>query len=277
LNLLEKQIESFNKNGSKSSKFLRKKSAVLMFSGGIDSTALLKELLVETDESLYVHHIHLKTGGWENRDYPRYKKEAESVRKIVPYMKKTFRNFNYTESTMDVRQIMGLLPDYYEMEDSSLIKFGIVPDMVFYSFFGGLLSKITNSDTLYTGICVEDFLVDRWGGIEEYQVEPKWEFIMTKILSGVSYPHELPKNAKAAGGGPSIAEIDGTISDKKGIKNIDLREIYKSKKQEIEYLGKELMDMVWYCRGPIEKNGEFVVCHECHTCKQVDAALSEKE
>ena len=41
--------------------------------------------------------------------------------------------------------------------------------------------------------------------------------------------------------------------------------------------GKELMNMVWYCREPIEKNGEFVVCHECKSCKHVDDALSEKE
>ena len=36
------------------------------------------------------------------------------------------------------------------------------------------------------------------------------------------------------------------------------------------------MDMVWYCRQPMEKNGEFVVCHECKSCKHVDNALSEK-
>ena len=50
-----------------------------------------------------------------------------------------------------------------------------------------------------------------------------------------------------------------------------------SKRQNIEYIGKELMDMVWYCRQPMEKNGEFVACHECKSCKHVDDALSEKE
>ena len=57
---LEKTLESWNKRGSKSSKFLRKESSVLMLSGGIDSVSVLKRILLETDESLYVHHIHLK-------------------------------------------------------------------------------------------------------------------------------------------------------------------------------------------------------------------------
>ena len=87
-----------------------------MLSGGIDSVSVLKRILLETDESLYVHHIHLKNN--EGVEYERYKKESEAVRKIVPYMKKTFRNFNYTESTIDVRQILNLSPDYYDEEDS---------------------------------------------------------------------------------------------------------------------------------------------------------------
>ena len=120
----EKIMAINEKRGMKSSKFLRKKSSVLMLSGGIDSVAGLKYLLVETDKSLYVHHIHLKNN--EGIQYPRYKKEAEAVRKIVPYMKKTFRNFNYTESTIDVRQIVGLLPDYYEEEDFSLANYFVI-------------------------------------------------------------------------------------------------------------------------------------------------------
>ena len=56
----DKLIEIKEKRGMKGSKFLRKKSSVLMLSGGIDSVAVLKYVLVETDKLLYVHHIHLK-------------------------------------------------------------------------------------------------------------------------------------------------------------------------------------------------------------------------
>ena len=92
MNLDEKLLEIFNnQHNLKSSEFLRKKSSVLMLSGGVDSVAALKYVLVETDKLLYVHHIHLKNN--EGYDYPRYRKESESVKRIVPYMKKTFRNF----------------------------------------------------------------------------------------------------------------------------------------------------------------------------------------
>ena len=84
MNSAEKKIELWNKLGilGRGSKFLRKESSVLMLSGGIDSVSVLKRILLETDESLYVHHIHLKNN--EGFEYKRYKKEAEAVRKIVP-------------------------------------------------------------------------------------------------------------------------------------------------------------------------------------------------
>jgi len=250
LNLDEKLLEIFNnQHNLKSSEFLRKKSSVLMLSGGVDSVAALKYVLVETDKLLYVHHIHLKSN--EGIEYPRYKKEAEAVRKIVPYMKKTFRNFNYTESTIDVRQIKGLLPDYYEEEDFSLIPLTFVPDLLFWSFMAGLLLKISKSNELYLGGCLEDFTKIRFSD-DEFSLENQIKFVGNPAIDCASYPHEAPIVLKAP---------DPLLS----------------KKQEIKYLGKELMNMVWYCREPMEKNGEFVACHECHSCKDVDAALSEKE
>ena len=47
------------------------------------------------------------------------------------------------------------------------------------------------------------------------------------------------------------------------------------KKESIQYLGEELMDMVWYCRDPSEKNGEFVACNECRSCMDVNKALGK--
>ena len=221
-----------------------------MLSGGIDSTSVLKRVLDETDEQVYVHHIHLKNNeGW---DYKRYKKEAEAVRKIVPYMKKTFRNFNYTESTIDVKQIDQLKPDYYEEEDFPLIGLQFVPDQIYYYFIAGLLAKISISDTIYVGTCVEDYNIKTYWtpelrdlyGLKNRQL---WT---SGIADATSYPNEITMHRPHDD---------------------------NSKKENIEYIGKELMDMVWYCRDPIEKNGEFVACHECKSCVHVDDALSEKE
>ena len=251
---IDKFIKIKEKRGMKGSKFLRKKSSVLMLSGGIDSVCLLKRLLLETDELLYVHHIHIKNN--EGIQYPRYKKEAGAVRKIVPYMKKTFRNFNYTESTIDTRQINQLKPDYYEEEDFSLADLQFVPDQIYYYFIGGLLAKISISDKIYIGTCIEDYDIPaHWNqekqdlyGVRNIQL---WtERIVKLFASATSYPNK--------------------------IKNLHRPHDDNSKKQSIEYLGEELMNMVWYCREPMEKNGEYVVCHECKSCKDVDTALSEK-
>ena len=258
MNLLEKQIEIINKHGFKNSKFLRKKSSVLMLSGGIDSVSILKRILLETDESLYVHHIHLKNN--EGMEFPRYKKEAEAVRKIVPYMKKTFRNFNYTESTIEVKQINQLKPDYYEEEDFPLIDLQFVPDQIYYHFMGGLLAKVSISDKIYIGTCVEDYDTQtHWSQeLQDLYSNPnKSDLLGLKnrqkwtrgIAEGSAWPHEITYHRPHDN---------------------------SSKKQSIEYLGEELMNMVWYCREPMEKNGEYVVCHECKSCKDVDTALSEK-
>ena len=67
---------------------------LLMFSGGLDSTAVFYKLIKE-NKSLYVHHMHLINK--ENR------MEAESiaVKKVCDYMKQ-FGNFIYSESHHDL-------------------------------------------------------------------------------------------------------------------------------------------------------------------------------
>ena len=214
-----------------------------MLSGGVDSVALLKRLLEETDEDIYAHHFHLKN----HEDYNFRKEEAKAVRKIVPYMKKTFRDFHYTESSIDVRQIMNLIS-----HDEKDLRFVCVPDQVYYSFLGGLLAKLTKSDKLYTGICKEDFKGIHYGGLEEYSEKNKKEFLRKPIQDGASYPHKILNN--------------------------DTR--FKnplSKRQAIEYVGEELMKMVWYCRFPVKENNKFMSCNECRSCKDVNNALIEIE
>jgi len=218
-------------------------SSVLMLSGGVDSVALLKKLLEETDEDIYAHHFHLKS--FENTYFK--KAEAKALRKIVPYMKKAFRDFHYTESTIDVRQIMNLIS-----HDEKDLRFACIPEHIYYNLLGGVLAKITKSDKLYSGICKEDFKGMHFGGLEEYSFENREKFIMRPIINSTSYPYKILNN--------------------------DTR--FKnplSKRQEIEYIGEELMKMVWYCRHPIRENNKFIPCNECRPCKDVNNALIEIE
>tara|TARA_R110002124_G_scaffold102842_2_gene251224 strand:- start:1174 stop:2007 length:834 start_codon:yes stop_codon:yes gene_type:complete len=250
----------------KSSTSLKEPSSVIMFSGGVDSVSVLKRILEETDERIYAHHIHLKNNeGMKN--VKRYKAEAIALRKIVPYMKKTFRDFHYSESTIDVRQLMDLIPRYYEEEDRELTALGFIPDLTYYNLIGGILAKLTNSSNLHVGTCTEDYTYYLSASTLQARQQN-----MDQIVDGASYGNQYPFKV-----------------------NVQRLHDGQTKRQNIEYLGKELMDMVWYCRHPIEKNGKLLSCNtnigmyepwidpetseifKCRSCRVVSDAMIEIE
>jgi len=77
-----------------------------MFSGGIDSTAMLVKLLAESDEELRVHHIHLVNQ--ERRDTA----ERRAVDAILAYCRKHYRPFRYSESSLDFQALEAIPIDY---------------------------------------------------------------------------------------------------------------------------------------------------------------------
>ena len=186
-----------------------------MLSGGVDSVAVLKQLLEETDEDIYAHHIHIKNNEGRNNT-KRYKAEAKALRKIVPYMKRNFRDFNYTESTIDTRQIYKLREGY------------LLWDATNFYMIGGMLTNITNSSSMYTGDMHPPLSRKGSAYLEQYDK-------LDLIFDGSSVSHE--------------AELKRPFWNK------------YNKRENIEYLGKELMDMVWYCRHPINKNGKLLSCN----------------
>lgn len=89
-----------------------KKPAILcLFSGGIDSTGVLHELLTDekyVDNPLIIHHIHIL-----NREN-RAKAESIAVKSILEYYKKNIdRKFLVTESTFDTMGFAGLKSKRY--------------------------------------------------------------------------------------------------------------------------------------------------------------------
>ena len=77
-----------------------------MFSGGIDSTAMLVKLLAGSDEPLRVHHIHM--ANQERRDAA----ERRAVDAILAYCRKHYRPFRYSESGLDFRALEAIPIDY---------------------------------------------------------------------------------------------------------------------------------------------------------------------
>lgn len=81
-------------------------TTLVMFSGGLDSTAMLFKLLTETQDALRVHHVRLI-----NRE-GRARAEQDAVESIVAWCKKNTRPFVYSESTLDFSELVAIPIDY---------------------------------------------------------------------------------------------------------------------------------------------------------------------
>src|SRR5205814_7205769 len=81
-------------------------ATLVMFSGGLDSTAMLAKLLQETDDELRVHHIRMV-----NRE-ARAPAEQAAVERIVAWCRDRYRPFRYTESGLDFAELQAIPIDY---------------------------------------------------------------------------------------------------------------------------------------------------------------------
>jgi 7-cyano-7-deazaguanine synthase in queuosine biosynthesis len=77
-----------------------------MFSGGIDSTAMLVKLLAADADELRVHHIRMINK--EKRDLA----EQRAVEAIVAYCRARYRPFRYSESALDFSALEAIPIDY---------------------------------------------------------------------------------------------------------------------------------------------------------------------
>ena len=81
-------------------------TTLVMFSGGIDSTAMLVKLLTEGTDELRVHHIHMQNR--EGRDAA----EQRAVNSILSWCQEHYRPFRYSESGLDFRALEAIPIDY---------------------------------------------------------------------------------------------------------------------------------------------------------------------
>jgi 7-cyano-7-deazaguanine synthase in queuosine biosynthesis len=81
-------------------------TTLVMFSGGLDSTAMLVQLLSQSDEALRVHHIRMA-----NREQ-RADAEQAAAERIVAWCRERLRPFRYSESALDFRDLEAIPIDY---------------------------------------------------------------------------------------------------------------------------------------------------------------------
>jgi 7-cyano-7-deazaguanine synthase in queuosine biosynthesis len=81
-------------------------TTLVMFSGGLDSTAMLVKLLAQGEEELRVHHIRMA-----NRER-REEAEQAAVERIVAWCRAHYRPFRYSESALDFSELEAIPIDY---------------------------------------------------------------------------------------------------------------------------------------------------------------------
>jgi len=81
-------------------------TTLAMFSGGLDSTAMLVQLLEESSDELRVHHIRMS-----NREQ-RAEAEQAAVEHIVQWCRGRYRPFRYSESALDFTGLAAIPIDY---------------------------------------------------------------------------------------------------------------------------------------------------------------------
>jgi len=81
-------------------------TTLVMFSGGLDSTAMLVKLLTTSADELRVHHIRMVNR--ERRD----RAESRAVESIVAYCRAHYRPFRTSESALDFSGLEAIPIDY---------------------------------------------------------------------------------------------------------------------------------------------------------------------
>jgi 7-cyano-7-deazaguanine synthase in queuosine biosynthesis len=81
-------------------------TTLVMFSGGLDSTAMLVKLLAESTQELRVHHIRMANK--EGRE----RAESRAVESILAYLRARYRPFRTSESALDFSELEAIPIDY---------------------------------------------------------------------------------------------------------------------------------------------------------------------
>ena len=197
---------------------------LILLSGGIDSTYLLAHTLRETQDRVVVHHVHLiNTEG-------RHQAEAEACRKIVDFCRSHYRDFAYSESTVDRSKLRA--PGY---------------DVITVAAEGGIAAS---NDMIVTGH-MPDFWMLGINQEEAEQIEDQNKAVqggvqgqgrLTYLLAAMAatcFPNAPPKY---------------------------LRPPLRPKRDLVAYLGPALAGMCWTCRRPVARAGGWDECGTCQTC-----------
>lgn len=206
---------------------------LLLFSGGVESTVLLKYFLKDTNELIHVLYTKL---GYDDLSKKRILEQTKAATNILNFFKKQYRDFNYSSLSLNLNNIF---------RNQNNIGFGF--DEQWNIFFASMYAKLLNINNIWIGHfsynyeARKDFNLppDNWyidGTLEKY------------ALLGSALDFNFYKDLKI--------NFPSRNFKKKDIDSL------KSKKEAFDYLEPELQVMVRSCEG------EEKFCGKCYKCTQ---------
>lgn len=196
-------------------------TALLLFSGGIDSTQALYARCKAGLPSR-THYVHLRN--WEGRE----PHETTAVRNVLTWLgQKGYADLiTHTESTFDYGDLRYIVRDH-------------------------------NSHGLWAGIILAD-------PKNEHITEVVRTFHRDSVRGGL----DSPAGQAAERGWREPIERLTARRERPAV--LTYPQLHMTKAEIVASLPGSLLRLCWWCRRP--RGGR--PCHECHTCRQVDAALA---
>ena len=221
-------------------------SILLMFSGGVDSTAGLVHLLTETSKDIHVHHIVIKEVLAKQADKyfdvsstpsighgESWKGGLDAVTKIIPYCRKNYRNFKFTSNLMD----------FTDVQSKFMSNFPPRGWMINY-----IINQNLSIDTVIWSVNSSDEIGKPWTLFGESGTEKNYDerrlYIEKVALFDVKRDIKMSKLF-----GPNDMNLNRQTMVKR-------------------YIPFELFKITWSCNFPPPPRPWPIECGKCNSCKE---------
>ena len=232
-----------------------------MYSGGVDSTGMLYEILSDMKYLSYDIHVHhISMVNLENR----HEAELQAVMKCVGWLQQKFnRKLLFTKNIMDFTFLQPVFPvdgDLCAVVAGQIFRV-CCPEVGMKVQYKYMASGTTKSDTDYAvkmqigryakdNPKKEERIRNFDRKIDMIQVaSPRTKAIME---ASVSKMYIFDDNEKI----PKIPERIHPV-------------LHMTKGDIVRKLPKELLNMTWSCRTPIKRKDKFYPCNTCHPCEEL--------
>lgn len=206
---------------------------MVLWSGGVESTSLLKQLLTDTDDQIFAHYIKLHNPEWVRTEY-----EQKAIQDLSPLLT-AIRPFHYSESEISIF-------DGTCWPHDGEVQYAI----------GIMAAKHVRSDRLHRAHCLEDSYLGRVDGKGGFIYEqPKQQ--SDRFKNQIEWARPFLRNPIGNWSPPPVEEM------------CPYMDCYNwPKAKHIEYLG-DMFQYTHTCRMPV--NGK--ICNVCLSCKERAAGI----